>query len=356
MEPEERLKFLDIEIRDGKLPSWDKFGQSAKNLGELVWNANRTFESDVKEIKGRLRNRYPNIIGNHLVFDKRKGGYKYHKDVSGLTDLSRLEIDQLATLSNDLLLTNKNLMISDTARNLLERLNTIAKVHDFDKQRISNNWDPVEFILEGRREGQQHVDGLIKAISDLRIIKLKYGSYENPVSERLVLPLLLKEWDNAWYLLVRPLENQLDSIHIKMQDLKLFALNRIQSFTVEDCMRSKIINLKTFQPSKYFSNIYGVTSYNLSDDKGADKIHRIVLETSDSWHYGYLLNDPIHTTKKILKNDTERKYIKVQINCQLNHEIMNLLLGFTPQIRVLSPIKVIEEIKTRAKEIYEAYP
>lgn len=347
MGPELRLKILDRAILNGQNPSWTKFAQHCTEGGENVWKSKRTFEDDIKRLKQELVKRFPNVLEKHLIFSKIKSGFQYHPDVSGLADISRTEIDQLVELSKDLL-NSRNLLITDTARNLLERLTTIAKVEDFENQRSPFRWAPIEFMLEGRRQGQRHVEDLILAITELRPVTMIYRAYQKPTKEYQILPLLLKEWDNAWYLLVKRLENESGTIHLKLAELQLFALDRIQDLSIQNnSLKRKIKNLSSFQASNYFKNVYGVWNSNLNKEHEADKVHRIVLETQSPWHYGYLLNNPIHASKKILINEEETRHIKIQIQCQINPDLISLLLRFFPEIKVLSPKQVKTVLKQR---------
>ena len=352
---DERLEILDNSIRENKFPNWEKLGMRFTQKGEQVWRSKRTFESDIKTLKIKLAGRYPNIPEHHLKYSKQNAGFKYHPDVAGLSDFKKSEMKQAALHANELL-NYSHLIASHTTRNLLERLNSYAKVVEFEQSNEKLPWKPVEFIEEGKRQGGAQFDIMLKAITDLQSIELEYLSYEkNTRTRRHVLPLLLKEWDNSWYVLVKEITTNFP-VKFKLfnKDLRIFALNRIINAKESGCrFNNSIVNLTSFDPYDYWKNVYGISNPNL-DPNADNKVYDIVLEIKGAWHYGYFLNTPIHPTKHILQKIPE-KYLKMKISCKINVELISLILRFGPEIKVLKPKIMINQIKSRAAKILENY-
>jgi len=356
MKPSERLELLDKALQRKTYPSWSKLSKkySSNNLSK------RTFEQDIRLLKDRLNESYPNIeVDKHLKFNKIKNGYYYAEDVAGIDFISKVDLNNLIELSRELY-NHRNLMLGNTARELLQRLYQVHKAYDSAGAEKLANWDLVSFEQNGLKRGQDHFDKLILAIKELRTIQFSYRKYgsDNIGVRTDMLPVLIKEWDNAWFLLVLKLDDQNKSkkITLKADDLRMFALDRMSNIILQDYVASSFItNATTFDPSQYFEHVYGVRNNNLSDDHAEKKVHHIDIEIMDEWHYGYFLNNPIHPTKEILVQDEDSNYLKLRLTCQLNPELETLILQFSPAVKVLAPAELRQRIRERLTETLEHY-
>ena len=356
MKQGKRLQILDELIREGHYPNWGKLGKGYLNKGESVWDSKRTFEGDIRTLKNELPDRYPNISDGHLLYSKKEPGYKYHPDVTGLRDFRISDLKAVASIAQQLL-NFKHFIISDTIQNSLEQLNSYAKVFAFERDKKKIGWEPVEFIQEGKKEGHEHFETVLKAISELREIVLehnRYGKESTTYKRWTVLPLLLKEWNNSWYLLaLEDIPN--GKFPLSIDNLRIFGLNRINKIVVSDKVyKDKITNLKSFKPAKYWENIYGIINPNLNK-KADNTIYKIVLSTKEDWLRGYLEKNPIHPTKKIIKNDPESPELKIQLMCKINPELISFILGFSPDLVVESPKTLKDLVKGRLRQSLEIY-
>lgn len=355
MKPNDRLKLLDKALQKKTFPSWAKLSEkySEHHLSK------RTFEQDIRLLKDKLNDCYPNIeVDQHLKFNKVKDGYYYAEDVAGIDFITKVELDSLIALSRELY-NHRNLMLGNTARELLQRLYQVHKAYDPAGTEKLANWDLVSFEQNGLKRGQDHFDKLILAIKELRTIQFSYRKYGADIIDvrTNMLPVLIKEWDNAWYLLVLKLDDQRKSrVTLKVDDLRMFALDRMSTIILQDYVASTIItNVDTFDPTAYFEHVYGVRNNNLSDDHDEKRVYNIEIEICDEWHYGYFLNNPIHPTKEIIEEDRDSHYLKLRLKCQLNPELETLILQFSPAVKVLAPTELRERVKARLIETLEHY-
>lgn len=352
-----RLQILDGLIREGHYPNWGKLRKDDPNKGESVWDSKRTFEEDIRTLKNELADLYTNIpLDEHLLYSKKKSGYKYHSDVTGLRDFKISDLKAVALIAQQLL-NFKHFIISDTIQKSLERLNSYAKVLSYDRDEKKIGWEPVEFIQEGKKEGHEHFETVLKAIYELREIVLEHHGYGNDSTTNkrwTVLPLLLKEWNNSWYLLaLGDIPN--GKLKLSIDKLRIFGLNRINKIVVSDKVyKDKITNLDSFKPATYWKDIYGINNPNLIK-KADNTAHKIVLSTKEGWLCGYLKKNPIHPTKEIIKNGPESPELKIQIKCKINPELISFILGFSPDLVVESPKALKEAIKDRLIKSLQKY-
>jgi predicted DNA-binding transcriptional regulator YafY len=183
--------------------------------------------------------------------------------------------------------------------------------------------------FEDRRpQGTEHLFGLLHAIKNRLQIKFVYSKYwEEEQSNRVVEPYMLKEVKHRWYILAKDLKNN---------ELKCFALDRISDLEIS---HRKFLVPDDFNADKFYENYFGIIS---PKDEKPDEI----ILSFDSFQGKYIKSLPLHTLQEILiDNEAE---LRVKLRICITHDFVMELLSHGDSVRVISPEKLIKELK----EIY----
>ena len=183
--------------------------------------------------------------------------------------------------------------------------------------------------FEDRRpQGTEHLFGLLHAVKNRLQIKFVYSKYwEEEQSNRVVEPYMLKEFKHRWYILAKDLKNN---------ELKCFALDRISDLEIS---HRKFLVPDDFNADKFYENYFGIIS---PKDEKPDEI----ILSFDSFQGKYIKSLPLHTLQEILiDNEAE---LRVKLRICITHDFVMELLSHGDSVRVISPEKLIKELK----EIY----
>ena len=210
----------------------------------------------------------------------------------------------------------------------------------FDRVHISS--DPLEESVDNFVQfesvpetlGTEFLPLILKAIKEKLIIEFTYTSFATEKSKtRRVVPLLLKEYRNRWYLI---------SYSLAKKKVMTFGLDRISDFiTTEDYFIEKI----EFNQDIYFKHSIGITSFDEKPKKIIFKIDKIGGK--------YLESQPIHLSQKLIKEGKKRN--TYQLNVLVSEELKRLFLSYGNQIEIIEPEELRDTIKNEIIELSEMY-
>lgn len=340
----ERIELLDELLRNKRYPNYGSFVEILEqSFGEYSYSK-RSFERDIKEIREKLEIRFPTMEEELLRYNALKGGYEYLDGYSLYTNLSKNERANIVELAKYLELNPQLLSPKHTA--LFQKIKGLSIEHQLSEKHEQMHWSPVQLIEEGKRAGQDYVEPLLGYIQNLQSIEIDYQSLSrNNVHEHKILPLLLKEhvgpWYTGWYLLAYPLPRDGARGTVEINSLIVFALDRIKNIRELQNIPLPKIN-KTFKPQDYFKNVYGIMRNNLGNR--TIKPEKVQLESKSDWAYYYLKQYKIHPSQKILADDKEKRYLKIELTVEINVDLILLLHKQRGEIRVLKPVRLVREV------------
>lgn len=192
----------------------------------------------------------------------------------------------------------------------------------------------VDFEKVPYSKGVEHFDKLYQAIIKQQPLHILYKKFDNDkVSEHIFHPYLLKEYKFRWYLL---------GYSEKRRGKLILALDRIES----------ISNVKiAFKPykgndvQKYFDHTIGITINNT----GVKEIRLWFSPLQGN----YIKTQHLHATQKIVSDTDEGIVVTLQLIP--NYELLQMLLSFGAQVKVLEPESLRNELKEMLKENLELY-
>jgi predicted DNA-binding transcriptional regulator YafY len=270
-----------------------------------------------------------------IKYSKREKGY-YYEDEEYSIDKIPLSEDDIEAIK---FATNTLMQFRDVS--IFKQFGfAIDKI--FDRVHIANNPmddsvdNYVQFENQPITSGNEMLPELLKAIKEKLIVKFTYTNFKTEKSkERTVLPLLLKEYRNRWYLIC---------YSTNKGKVLTFGLERMSDLEVtEDYFLDPI----DFNPDNYFKYSFGITVVN------EDNPEKVVVKI-DKTGSKYLNSQPLHPTQKQVKQGKTRD--TYEFNVIINsEEFKRTILSYGAQIEVIKPKKFREEIRRMVLEMNENY-
>ena len=190
--------------------------------------------------------------------------------------------------------------------------------------------EPVIFYENNERlVGLDHIGTLYKAIKERRPLLLTYHSFKADHPSHFVFsPYILKEYRNRWFVF-----GHRDGF----ANITNLALDRIIDIS-EAPADTEYVETPDFEPQSYFGEMIGVTR----DRK--DKPCRIKFWVSTD-QAPYVLTKPMHPTQKLLKTNPDGSAV-LEMSIILNRELVRFLVSMSNGVRVLSPKRLVDEIRS----------
>jgi predicted DNA-binding transcriptional regulator YafY len=249
---------------------------------------------------------------------------------------------------NDIPLTEDDLESIQFAVNTLQQFREVDMFKQFgqaidkivdrvaieSKQSLNSENPIVQFETAYSSGGNEFLPPLYEAIISKNKVIFNYKSFKSTdFKERIVSPLLLKEYRNRWYLI---------SFDESKNDIITFALERM--LNLESIEENSIIP-SSFNPKEYFEYSTGITAY-----KGEPELIEI---KADSISAKYILSQPFHHSQKLINEYNE--YSIFQLKVFISEELIRSFLSFGGEIEVLSPANLRSLIKQRSSELFQKY-
>lgn len=181
-------------------------------------------------------------------------------------------------------------------------------------------------------KGIEYLNPLFNAIVNKQCLRITYQPYGLEPYTRTMHPYYIKQYNGRWFLLgLAWREGELNITN--------FALDRIVS--IEPSATAYIPNKIDFED--YFDDLIGVTRLDCEPIK--------VLLAFSKTRFPYILSKPLHGSQKTI----DREHRQVQIEVKPSRELYQQLLSFGPDVEVLSPDFIRDEIMHRIGEMQNLY-
>ena len=204
-----------------------------------------------------------------------------------------------------------------------------------DSVNISQDEDAqqyIQFETVSSVGGSEYLTSLLEAIKRKLIVTFDYASFvSGELKPRKVIPLLLKQYRNRWYLI---------SFDESKRDYITYALDRMEELEVTKQVATKPID---FDPDNYFKHAIGITSGN------AEPVE-IILKVDDV-AAKYLDSLPIHSSQKV-KEMNEGHFV-FSVFASISEELIRELLSYAGSIEILAPSDLKKEIAKRVKRFMD---
>ncbi len=260
----------------------------------------RTLERDIERIRADF--------GLEIAYCKVDNGYYIDEDKSVRVDsfFKFLEIVSIADIFSESLLDSNKIL------------------------------DYVSFDDSKSFRGIENLKDILIAINQNRKIKFVHENFEmHTFKEYEITPLLLKEYENRWYVIGVP---------ERMNEIRTFGVDRLSKLIVGKISKLK---MKTF--AKQINNFKNVVGINFEDGKPV-KISILV----DGLHIKYMKSLPLHHSQIIHSKNSDNKHL-VDFYLIPNYEFMTQILKMGDYAEVISPSGLRNEIKIMLRNTLHNY-
>jgi predicted DNA-binding transcriptional regulator YafY len=300
-----------------------KFGKSAEYLQECCREVDadvtdRTIRTDLRLLRDELGAPLPEKA--HKAY-----GYYYDRPYSlleGLDDSYLGTINEAIALLRQISKAKEFIGLEDLLLRLEQRM-TLTSVER----------NPVIEFEEVELAGREHLIGLYRATTKKQFLRVTYQAFtESAPAKRHVYPLLLKEFNNRWFLVGWEKDREF---------LQTLAIDRIQSFreTVETFPCNRHFNAAT-----YFNDLIGMR-------KTGSPVNVILHFSAERGQY--VRTKKLHPSQNA-EVQPDGSY-RVRLMVELNRELEARILEFGADVIVLEPAVLRESIQHQLKTAWDRY-
>lgn len=256
--------------------------------------------------------------------------YRYDDENFSIRNIPINE-DEIAALNIavQLLKQIKGFSIADEIADIVRKLESRYNFNVEDQKEI------IVFESAQNESGTAFLEDIYHAIIRKNVLKICYCPPQSKNYKTYnIHPYLIKEYNSFWHLVGYCQESK---------KIGVYEMDRITDVKISNLpyVADLFINVED-----YFKNIIGIT-------KPSDDIETISLLV-DCNLASYIIAHPIHYTQKIVQHH-EDGGIEITFDLIINQELINLLLGYSQHVVVLSPVKLALEISLAAKNILKSY-
>lgn len=261
-----------------------------------------------------------------IKYSKRDKGYYYEDPEFSINDIPLTE-DDLASIS----FAAKTLMQFRDVDMFKQFGNAIDKI--VGRVEVSQDDHAEQFIQFEKSisdSGNEYLSPLLEAIKQSLWVTFDYTSFiSGNRKSRKVIPLLLKEYRNRWYLI---------SFDGAKSDYITYALDRLDDLEITSEIAEKP---EGFEPDNYFKYAIGITSGNEAPS--------VIRFFANEIAAKYITSQPFHSSQRIAKEEKDGTLFELEVN--VSEELVRDFLSYGGEIRIQEPQHLREEIEKRAQAI-----
>ena len=190
----------------------------------------------------------------------------------------------------------------------------------------------VMFFEPRRARGLEHLNGMIHAITQKKVLSFTYQKFwENEKSSKVVMPYALKEFKNRWYLLAADYQAKNPSFF-----LKTYGLDRISDLNISNTSFKR----ENIDIEKAYKNSFGIIST-------LGKETQEILLKFDREQANYVKALPLHHSQTIIaENETETIF---RVSLVPTYDFQREILSYGKRVQVLAPESFIQELKAEVE-------
>lgn len=191
----------------------------------------------------------------------------------------------------------------------------------------------ISFEQNQQLKGLEFLSNIIDATINHQPLDVDYCTFTGNKIKMLIHPYYVKQYNGRWFLF------GLDDGHERIANI---AFDRIQHINIANIAfkRNDSVDFNT-----YFNDIIGVTI-----SKKYVKKESIILRFTKE-RFPYVVSKPIHQSQIIIK---EEDY-EVEIQVKPNRELYQQIFSFIPDIEVVSPLWLRNDIKEKLADNLRKY-
>lgn len=271
------------------------------------------------------------IYGAPIRYSRQRNGYYY---------------DQENYTIRDMPLTSVEMEALDLSTALLQQLKGTQLFRQFDNaiNKVIEGYRLVNIIGKSPDEIIQveepvHIDCgpwlevILRAILDKKCLTVTYTGFGREPNIHDMAPYLMKEYRNRWYLIGHSFSRE---------KVIVMALDRMNEIVPSN----KDFFSGDFIADDFFRHSVGITAYPGTQPE------KVVLVFSRS-QAPYVLSQPIHSSQSVVMESKDELHISLDV--YITAELKMTILSYGPEVKVLEPLSLREEISNAIRMMQENY-
>lgn len=223
------------------------------------------------------------------------------------------------------------------------KINDLFTQHDDIQDKI---------LIDNIPSENQNLEDILNAISNHLTIKISYTKYSSDDSRNLenkkytLHPYCVKRFENRWYVTGLVVKKGVKNAEKVYHQIQTFSLDMIKKLELQK---------KTFKPdpnfnaANYFKDVYGIITNQKNQQ---DNLVEIRIRTN-ARRANYLYNLPLHPSQEEFSQSASFSVFHYKLKPA--RDFYQALLHFGPDVEVLSPESVRNEMKELIQEMAEKY-
>ena len=196
----------------------------------------------------------------------------------------------------------------------------------------------IMFFEPRRARGLEHLNGIIHAITNKKVIKFSYQKFwESEHSEKVVTPYALKEFKNRWYLLAADYKPKNGEFV-----LKTFGLDRISDLDIT----STSFKRENINVEDAYKNSFGIIKAT------GEKPQEILLKF-DNEQANYVKALPLHHSQCVVSEDDMETVFKVFL--APTYDFQREVLSYGKRVQILAPESFKKEMKAEVEAMLKNF-
>ena len=203
-------------------------------------------------------------------------------------------------------------------------------------------------------QNKEYLGWFFSAITNKKVVSITYRKFDAEKAQEIIAyPYMLKQYRDRWYLVCTPTCDK--KLPYNPHFIANIPLDRIEAY--EEVQNIPYVDCQV-DIDELFDDIVGVTYYW---DKPVEHVVFAVHKSSAN----YIRTKPIHPYQAELSKDDQAKLLQANpnleefsffsIDVKLNYELSSVLRSFGPNLVVLAPESLKEEMKENAKKQTDLY-
>ena len=191
-------------------------------------------------------------------------------------------------------------------------------------------------LLDEVPSGLYHLSTVVEAMRQSCVLEMTYQKFADSEPYTChIQPYCVKMHEQRWYIL---------GVKDHSTRLQTFALDRIHQLII--LPEEHFHYPEDFAPQSYFAYALGVYA-------GPDLVpESIVLRVASFWRQ-YLVTLPLHASQHEVERHAD--YSLFSYTLAVTPDLVNRLLSFGPNIEVIAPLSLREQLSQRVAEMYHLY-
>jgi predicted DNA-binding transcriptional regulator YafY len=205
----------------------------------------------------------------------------------------------------------------------------------FSSLNLAHDLSPFIHLEKRRPQGTENLYGLVHAIKKQLQIHFTYQKYwDDEISQRLVEPYALKEFENRWYVLANDLKDR---------KIKSFALDRLTELEIT---KKSFQDPKEFDVNAYYKDSFGIISPN-------GMLPEEIVLSFDAHEGKYIKSLPLHESQVVLADN--EKELRIGLTLVITRDFLMEILSHGEMVQVIKPANLIHDVKTALQNALNLY-